>query len=178
MNRKSQNDAFSEFNELEKRLTSLRPLILEVLTRASGDSDLRRNVGKHGDLESGTPPPYYADPTGETAMRKRFADSVELKVSAMAEHIHYALNLAKTVLDVTPPDVAERARREVPDCLACGQPSAGKIHSGYCPDCYKAWEDGGFRDRKTFERRRKESEWRISAINGLQGSGVLPKGVS
>lgn len=178
MNRRSQNQALRDFNELATSIETLRPFIMAVLVRASGDSDLRRSVNKKGDSEQGTPPPYYADPTGEIAMRRQFADAIELKVKAMAEHLHYALNLAKSVLDITPPDVAERAKREVPDCLACGHPAVGKIQSGYCSNCYQAWKDGGFRERKKFERGQsgQDADWRVAAIDGFQNSQVLPRG--
>lgn len=187
MDRKSQNNTLSEFNELENRLIALRPLILEVLVRATGDSGLRRNVGKRGDLESGTPPPYYADPTGEIAMRRQFADSLELKIRSMSEHLHYALNLAKNILDITPPDVAERAKREVPDCMACGDPCHGRVRSGFDDKCYTRWLRAGRPDRAAFISHIKQSQgdvpsivdsekkdWRVDVIDDLQKRGTLP----
>ena len=186
MDRKKQNQALRDFNELEQRIESLRPLILAVLVRASGDSDLRRSVHEKSDPEKGTPPPYYADPTGESAMRKQFSESVETKVSAIADHLHYAVNLAKNLLDTTPLDVVERAKRTIPDCTVCGDPISGKVFYGRwdekCRSKYRRWVDAGnYPDRDQFEVAYRTdmvaevaADWRVDAIETLQDGKALP----
>jgi hypothetical protein len=69
----------------------------------------------------------------------------------MAVHIIAALDKAKNVLEVAPRSVMERAERSIPNCLACGDPIAGKIIGGYDRACYDRWIYLGRPDRKHFE---------------------------
>lgn len=185
MDKRKQNKALRQFEQLLKDLAALEPLIVPVLLRSSQDSGVRKfKVVRGKDAEVGTPPPSYADPTGESGIREGFIDAVEAKVCAIAKYIELSLNLARNVLTVTPPDVAERAKREIPDCLACGDPVSGRLKSGYDEKCYKAWQRAGYPDRPTFERSRREkttpvekveyTDWRVDAVDDLQGSNVLP----
>ncbi len=149
-NRRSQNQAYKEWQALTDLWPDLYKLILPILARYSEESGQRRHLSIVVNREDGTPPPSYSDPTGETAIRGQINDSIYQDIRAFIDHIHHALNIARKIKAVTPADVAERAQREVPDCLACGDPCVGRIIAGFDEKCYKRWTRHGRSDRSQF----------------------------
>ena len=100
-----------------------------------------------GGLEDKTPPPAYGDETGETAIATEIIDATLRDIESMAQHVHYALNLAKKVLAITPQDVVERAERSTPNCAACGDLISGKVfYSRWDEKCrrrFRRWVEAG-----------------------------------
>lgn len=169
MGRRERNDASKQLDDLELRVKQLKLIFRGVQLRAVEDADFRRDPPRRkGDNEPWATCISYNDETGETAVRDREGETVEGYVRAMEEHVSkgltialqeldYALDRAQVVLEIAPRDAVERAKRTVPDCLACGKPVSGRIISGYDDSCYKAWQRAGRPDRHQFERQRKQS---------------------
>ena len=146
MKRRDQNQAIKDFGLLKALIAEMDEFLLEVLSRGTFTSGQRKRDG--GELApelKGTL--AYIDPTGETAISDELADSVTSDVAAMVGHITFALNIAKHVISITPDDVAERAKRSVPDCAACGDPISGKIFYGRwddkCRQRFRKWVNEG-----------------------------------
>jgi hypothetical protein len=146
LKRKEQNQARREFTELQAAFDELAPLVTRVLLRGTFDSGRRKSLK----IKDDPGPPAYADETGEDAISTPYADAVEGYVKAMASHIHEALNNAKSVLEIAPADVAERALQTVPPCMACGDPCHGGVRSGFDDKCRKRYERAGHPDRAEF----------------------------
>lgn len=152
MNRRQQNRALKDWAELVSAVDLLGPLVAPVLARGTYDSG-QHKMPERGGPESGTPPPSYADPTGEIAVRESKDDAVHKHIVAMARNIALALNIAKAVMAITPENVAERAKRSVPNCAACGDLITGKIFfsrwDNKCRTRFRRWvEDGNAADEK------------------------------
>jgi hypothetical protein len=149
--RKEQNRAKQAWDDLKVAIDRLDPFVTTVLLRATYSHGMRKDVKiPKGQREHGTPPPAWNDPTGETAIRHEDHDAGELMIVAMADNIHRALNIAQSVIAITPVDVAERAERTVPDCLACGDPCHGGVRKGFDDKCRKRWERIGRPERGEF----------------------------
>ena len=130
MNRREQNRALKDIQSFDALLADLKREAPLAIVRGLHDSGIFVSKMKANDPERGTPQPSYDDPTGEMATSEELSDGVTLSVNALAKHLHYARNLTRLILAITPIDVAERARRSIPDCAACGDPIAGKIFYG------------------------------------------------
>ena len=149
--RARRNKDFTTWEELKHLIELLDPLVLPVLARVTEDANLHMPVKiKRKDPEWGAGQTHYHDPTGEAAMNYRVAESVAVSVDAMAEHVLYALNTARVILAIAPSDVGERAKRSIPDCLACGDPCPGKMRGGFDDKCYTRWLREGRPDRFKF----------------------------
>lgn len=154
MNRREQNAALQAWNSLKADIDQLDKTITAVLARGTYDSGERRLPKTPGDREEKSPAPAYNDETGELAIRFAVDDPIHKDIVAMVRNLHLAASNAKKVLAVTPENVAERARRTVPDCLACHRPVEGRVLSGYDRSCYEKWTRAGRPDRAKFERDR------------------------
>lgn len=151
MRRRDQNQAAREWSELKTALGMLDPIVTTVLLRGTHDAGIRRSIpSSDDDPERKTPPPTWADPTGEAAIREEFGDDVEKSIVALAAAVHRALNIAKVITSITPADVVERASRTVPDCMACGDPCYGGVRNGFDEKCRKRWDRAGRPDRGEF----------------------------
>src|SRR5579863_6877883 len=121
MGRAARNEGIKEWEALKRLIAELDPIIVGVYRRVTtDDSDLRIPMKlKKDDPEWGAPRTAYSDPTGDAATNWKTVDDVTQDVESMADHILLALNAAQHIRDFNPQDVAERARRTVPDCMAC-----------------------------------------------------------
>ncbi len=128
-----------------------------LLARGTFDSGERRTIKiDRGGQEYGTPPPAYADETGETAITEPIRDAVERTIGVMANDIRRIKNNATLILTITPEDVKARAKRSAPDCAACGDPCIEGVRSGFDIKCFNRWKDGGSQDRAKFIRTIKQ----------------------
>ena len=154
MRRRDQNQAAREWSELKTALGMLDPIVTTVLLRGTHDAGIRRSIpSSDDDPERKTPPPTWADPTGEAAIREEFGDDVEKSIVALAAAVHRALNIAKAIIEITPEDglaVVDRSVKSVPDCLACGDPCYEGVRHGFDDKCRKRWNRAGKPDRGEF----------------------------
>ena len=134
-------------------MPAIQPLIAPVLARATFDSGIRVLPKEpDGTPERQTPPPAYADETGETAIRREQADRVAMAIEAMARNVVQARNIARWVLDGVPDTTDEAILRQIPSCEACDLPVFGRVKSGYHADCYAKKQRMGIADRAVFRR--------------------------
>lgn len=151
MKRRDQNQAYKEWVELKRLIADLDSLVVPILLRGTYDSGLtRRGVQVEDDFAQTN------DPTGEMAIREPIDDDVHRDVILIASNIRIAKNTAEHIKAITPESVADRAAREIPDCLACGKPAIGRVRSGYDDACYMAWRRAGYPERAIWERQRRD----------------------
>lgn len=149
MARPQQNTTIKEFEALDRALNELRTRVLPAVSRDTFSSGvyLQPKLTKSDPMFEKDSRTSYADTTGELAISQEQADIVYHYVKAISDNIHNALNAAKTVLAITPSDVAERARISTPDCSACGDPIVGKIFYGRwdnkCRVRFRRWVESG-----------------------------------
>ena len=195
MKRRDQNIAQKEWDALKLMWAELDTVVSRVILRGTHDSGIRKSFKSvKGDREDKTPPPAYADPTGESAIRDGVADKVEHNIVEMTSLIHKALNIAKMIMSDNPVDAAERAKRSIPNCEACGDLIVGKIFYGRwdnkCRVRFKRWvQEGNQPDEKIrFERLIQSQrdnvhhvhledeldEWRIKSVDTLRERKELP----
>lgn len=110
---------------------------------------------------TGQSPPTWGDPTGEEACwEESEADRTGKIISAMCVAMGQWLTMAESLQDQTNIDVTVRAKRTMPDCLACGQPILGRVISRYDRSCYDRWiyyrSTHENADKHQFEREMKE----------------------
>ena len=158
MDRAEQNRALRDLDKLVEDIGAFGASARSVILRnrfSSGQKHHKR--GELAEME-GTPGPHHNDPTGEDAVWAEKADSVGKTITAMSDALSKWGVMAQWVLDLSSTDVAERAKRTVPDCLACGKPVEGRVISGYDRSCYDKWVYQGRPDRMRFEKEQKELE--------------------
>jgi hypothetical protein len=148
--RRRQNEALKDIKDLPHLVEALTIHAPQVIVRGQYGSGSFTQPRTKGDREDHTPAPPYSDPTGEEAISEERSDRVSQSVEAIVGHLQSAVALSKQVLAITPADTAERALRNVPSCLACGDPCYGRVRSGYDDKCYTRWLRAGRPDRGEF----------------------------
>ncbi len=151
MNRRQQDRALKDWTALKQAVEELDDVVSPVLLRGTFDTGQRLakydGKGKPQYAEQKTQMTSYNDSTGETAIKDEIGDSVHDYVMSMVSNIGNALNAAKQIMSITPKDVADRAKRDVPDCAACGDPVSGKLFYGRwddkCRKRFSRWVDNG-----------------------------------
>jgi len=99
---------------------------------------------------TGTPAPHYGDPTGEEACWEEMSDATGQAINRLCEKLNECLNAALSIHDLSNTDVRVRAKKTMPDCLACGDQCVDRVLSGFDEKCYKRWTRGGRGDRAAF----------------------------
>lgn len=154
MERREQSQAMRDAEDLGLIVDDLVVAAQEVFVRNRFSSGEKvRPKKKEKDFGDLTPPPAYADPTGEGAILNydgERVDGIEVEIKALATTIRNALVSARRMVDMANEDVSVRAMRTVPDCLACGDPCHGRIRSGFDEKCYKRWIRAQRPDRVLF----------------------------
>ena len=164
----------SEQNQAIKDLQALRDLFAddefynaarEVILRGRFTSGQRRHFkGELGDRE-GTPGPHYSDPTGDDACwPDEIPDTTGKIISAMATSLSKWRTMTGWILNLSSTDVKARAKRTMPDCLACDDQCIDRVLSGFDEKCYKRWVRAGRPDRVAFIRMVQE-EKRAKAVS-------------
>lgn len=152
MNRAEQGEALKDLDELIATIADpgFADDVRHVIMRARFTTGQRQH--KSGELAEmeGSPGPYSSDPTGEDACWSEMADATGKTVSAMCQSLSKWLEMAKWIRNLSSTDVVERAKKTVPDCLACGEPVQGRVHSGFDRSCYDRWDRSGRPDRLRF----------------------------
>ena len=122
----------------------------EAILRGLHSSGQRvHKKGEFGEME-GMPGLHHSDPTGEEAIWDERSDRVEKLIVGLARNIRNSLTTAKWICDLSSTDVVERAKRTIPDCMACGDPCIGGVRGGFDWKCYKKWLRTGRPDRNYF----------------------------
>lgn len=125
---------------------------LVVRNRFTPGQKLRRR-GEMGVME-GIPGPHYSDSTGDDAVwSEEIEDPTGKAIAGMARTVRNLDALAANIFELSTIDPEKRARRSVPDCLACGQPCHGGVRSGFCDRCRKEWDRLHRPDRGEFMAR-------------------------
>lgn len=153
MGRKETNDALLDLEDLVASICEFEEMVRPVLLRGRFDSGQRvHRKGEYGEMD-GTPSTHYSDPTGEDAVfwHDWKVDATAKTVRAMCDALHKWRTMAKWLTDeLRDVDVAKRAKRTIPDCMACGDPCFGGVRGGFDDKCRKRWEEIGRPDRLKF----------------------------
>ena len=151
MGRPEDNQALRDLDELVSIVLQLDVLARPILVRNRFTPGRRyHEKGELAEME-GTPPPHYADPTGDNAVwPEDFTDSIGKTLRGLARVIGGAGALTKWLVDLSSTDVTKRVERTIPNCLACGDPCLGRVLSAFDEKCYKRWIRGGRIDRAKF----------------------------
>ena len=160
MERSEQNQALRDLDELVDLLTKLSEFhgnIRTVVMRSrfgSGErhhraGELAAKLSTHEDM-TGTPGPAQSDTTGEDACWDERRDKTSNSIAKLKDTLLNAKATAEIILDLSNIDVERRAKRTVPDCLACGDPCHGGVRNGFDDKCRKRWDRMGRPDRGTF----------------------------
>lgn len=143
MERREQSQAMRDAEDLGLIVDDLVVAAQEVFVRNRFSSGEKvRPKKKEKDFGDLTPPPAYADPTGEGAILSydgERVDEVETDIKTLVAHIRNALAIAQRIVNMANESVMVRAMRTVPDCLRCGKPCHGRVRSGFCETCYRKW---------------------------------------
>ncbi len=148
--RQEQNRALKNVQIMADMMPHLLKEATHVILRNDFTSGQRSHEsGELGDMV-GTPGPHYGDPTGEEACWGELPDATGRAISNLCEKLTECLNSTLNIHDLSNTDVRVRAKRTMPDCLACGDPCVGRVLSGFDEKCYKRWTRGGRSDRMKF----------------------------
>lgn len=151
MNRPLQNRALKDLQELCADLIDMEKDLRVVLVRGRFEPAPRQPPWKADDRMKGTPPPYTSDPTGEEAIcGAQAVDEISKTVIALADDLSRCRTTAKRLRDLASIDVAARAERTMPDCLACGDQCVERVYSGFDQKCFKRWTGMRRPDRMKF----------------------------
>lgn len=185
INRRAQNQALRDFEQLKRLVAALDPIVTPVLLKASFGTGVRKAKSTPRDRERGTPPPDYADPTGEVAVAEEVRDRVATAITAITKHVTEAVNLARWVQEDVPNTNSEAIKREIPNCQACDRAVFGRVKSGYCQECYDRKRYLQVADRAEFRKLRLaelvvqdeiEAEQRAAHVDPTQTGVDLRKG--
>lgn len=150
MNRSQQNQALKDLEEMVSIILEFENDAKHIIMRNRFSTGQRHHQrGELGEME-GTPGPHVGDPTGEEALWDERVDGIGNAISKMTTAMHEWLTMCRWMRDFAKVDVEARAKRTVPDCLACGDPCVGRVLSGFDEKCYRRWVRGGRPDRTTF----------------------------
>ncbi len=149
MNRSQQNRALKDLQDLVAVIQDFEEDVRHVLMRDQFSSGQLMVQWDRDDPEA-APPPQHGDPTGEAAIWEERADNIGKTISKMASSLAQWHSMAKWVKDLSSVDVEARAKRTVPDCLACGDPCVSKVRSGFDDKCYMRFVRSGRPDRNQF----------------------------
>lgn len=150
MDRAEQNQALRDLDSLVADIVKFDTDARRVLLRGRFSSGQKlRKRGELAEME-GTPEAHHHDPTGDDAVWAEKADRIGKTIESMASSLSKWHVMSQWILDLSSTDVAERAKRTVPDCLACGDACVGRVLSGFDEKCYKRWTRAGRPDRVAF----------------------------
>ena len=152
MKRSEQNQALRDLDALVEMVSSddFRDTMRHVIMRGRFSSGQRlQQKGELGEM-AGTPAPAVGDPTGEEACWGEVPDPTGKTIMKMADSLNKWLSMAKWIQNLSSTDVAERAEKSIPDCLACGDPCLSGVRSGFDDKCRKRWDRLGRPDRNQF----------------------------
>lgn len=149
MKRSDQNKALKDLQELVATIQDFEQDVRHVLMRDQFSTGQLMVQWDRDDPEA-APPPQHGDPTGEEAIWQERADNIGKTISKMADSVTKWHSMAKWIRDLSSIDVEERAKRSVPDCMACGEPCLGRVYSGFDQKCYQRWTRAQRPDRMKF----------------------------
>ncbi len=157
--RQQQNRALKDVQILADLMPHLLKEATHVILRNDFASGQRAH--KQGELGAdpkkpwqedmtGTPPPHHGDPTGEDACWEEMSDDTGRAISNLCEKLTECLNSALNIHGLSNTDVRIRAKRTMPDCLACGDQCIERVVSGFDLKCYNRYLRLGRPDRAGF----------------------------
>ena len=158
MNRSEQNQALKDWDFFLSTARELDPMMRELLLRNRFSTGQRRRFrGELGEMD-GEPEPHYSDPTGDEAVWSEKRDRIGDIITYLAKDLGRCHTTAEWLIEIGNESVVQRAERSVPDCLACGEPSPGRIVGGFDDKCYKRWQRAGRPDRLAFIRETRQQQ--------------------
>ena len=157
--RQEQNRALRDVQTLADIMPQLLKEATHVILRNDFTSGQRTH--KQGELGSdpkkpwqedmtGSPPPHHGDPTGEDACWSEMPDRTGAAISNLCTKLNECLNSALEIHGLSNTDVRVRAKRTMPDCLACGDQCIERVISGFDNKCYQRFLRAGRPERSLF----------------------------
>ena len=149
--RVDQNRALKDLEDLTAGLATFYQGAKQLLLRGRYSSGRRKHTpGELAEME-GTPSTHYADTTGESAIwDEDITDGIARTIADLAQTIRSANSIKEWLLALSSTDVVERAKRTIPDCMACEDACVGRVLAGFDEKCYKRWVRTGRPDRNVF----------------------------
>ena len=158
--RQEQNQAIRDIQTLGEIMPDILTKCVQVIKRNDfTNGALYREKGELGphpkkpwqEDMTGHGPPTWGDPVGETACWDESKhDPTGKIITAMCDAMGQWVTMAELLQSQTNIDVRDRAKRTMPDCLACGDQCLDGVRSGFDGKCYKRWTRSGRPDRSQF----------------------------